>query len=141
MSHRKQRLREFLARVWSSGDIDAVDRFVAPLYKIHHDPGDRWEGQTLSLTEFKDRVYQSRSPFPDQRFDVAEMIEEANRVAVTWHWSGTHLGDIPGFKASGRLLTMSGATVYGFEGNGDESRLNGHWQIVDRLSIFRQLRA
>ena len=30
---------------------------------------------------------------------------------------------------------MSGLTLYSFDGD----RLSGHWQVADRLSIYRQL--
>ena len=66
------------------------------------------------------------------------MASPISAVAATWLWTATHLGDLPGFPASGRRLTMSGATVYGFDA---EDRLTGHWQVTDRLGIVRQLQA
>jgi predicted ester cyclase len=48
----------------------------------------------------------------------------------------THLGDYPGFPATGRRITMSGATVYFF---GESDKLTGHWQITDRLGVYQQL--
>ncbi|MCA8881216.1 MAG: ester cyclase [Rhodobacteraceae bacterium] len=137
-SPRQRRLAEFLDRVWSAGEIAACDRFVAAAYTILNDPGDPWEGQTLDPDGFRDRVRQSRAPFPDQRFDVQDWFENAHSVAVTWLWSATHQGDFPGFPATGRRLTMSGATSYRFDA---EDRLTGHWQIADRLGVFRQLQA
>jgi steroid delta-isomerase-like uncharacterized protein len=129
-------VREFLDRVWSAGEIDQCDRFLADKYTICHDPGDPWDGRTLDLAGFKERVRLSREPFPDQRFDVQEWFENDDGVAVTWLWSGTHLGNLPGFPATGKTLTMSGATVYQFD---DTNRISGHWQVTDRLGIFRQL--
>jgi len=134
---RQKILAEFLDRVWSGDDIEACDRFLADAYTIAHDPGDPWEGRTLDLDGFKQRVRLSRAPFPDQRFDVQAWFEKGDGVAITWLWSATHLGDLPDFPATGRRLTMSGATVYFFSGE----RLSGHWQVTDRLGIFRQLRA
>jgi steroid delta-isomerase-like uncharacterized protein len=119
-----------------SGEIDQCDRFLADCYTISHDPGDHWEGRTLDLAGFKERVRLSREPFPDQRFEVRDWFENVNGVAVTWLWSATHLGDFPGFPATGKSLKMSGATVYQFDGN---DRICGHWQITDRLGMFRQL--
>ena len=62
-------------------------------------------------------------------------------------WDGMEL-DIAGFQnrvsisrapvpdqRSGRKLYMSGATAYYFQNN----RITGHWQIVDRLGVYRQL--
>ncbi|MER2535414.1 MAG: ester cyclase [Rhizobiaceae bacterium] len=135
---RRRLLAEFLDAVWSRGEIDRSGEFVAANYAILHDPGDPWEGRTLDLPGFKERVRLSRAPFPDQRFDVQQMFDSEDGVAVTWLWSGTHLGDVPGFPATGRRITMSGATAYRFD---DAGRLSGHWQVTDRLGVFRQLQA
>jgi hypothetical protein len=93
----KDVLAKFIQDVWSDGNLDAADGYLAPRYKIHHDPGDPWHGQTLDLASFKDRVRTSRAPFPDQHFAIDELIAEGSRVVATWHWTATHLGDIPGF--------------------------------------------
>jgi steroid delta-isomerase-like uncharacterized protein len=132
---KKDILIEFVRKVWDEGDVDAASDFIAPAYTIYHDPGDPWEGMTLDLEGFKDRVKQSRSPVPDQHFTLLEMFEREGSVAITWLWQGTHLGDIAGFSASGKQIRMSGATVYYFDGD----RIAGHWQIADRLSVLRQL--
>jgi steroid delta-isomerase-like uncharacterized protein len=128
-------LKEFIRRVWNEGDADAASDFIAPSYTIYHDPGDPWEGMALDLEGFKDRVRKSRAPVPDQHFDLREVFENETSVAITWLWQGTHMGPIADFPASGQQLRMSGATVYYFDGD----RITGHWQIADRLTMFRQL--
>lgn len=132
----KALLVTFLEDVWNKGDVAAAERYVAPRYKIHHDPGDPWDGQELDLAGYQERVRLSRAPFPDQRFEVVRMLAESGAVAVTWRWTGTHLGDLPGFPASKRVIRMSGATLYDVAGG----FLTGHWQIVDRLGVYQQLR-
>lgn len=136
MTDTKTLVADYLHHVWNDGDIDACDRFLMPTYAIHHDPGDPWDGQTLSLAAFKDRVRTSRAPFPDQRFEIDEMIAEGSKLAVSWHWQGTFLADLPGFPATGKLVKTSGITIYHTE----RDRITGHWQVTDRLSVFRQLR-
>jgi steroid delta-isomerase-like uncharacterized protein len=126
-----------LESVWSQGDAEAARAVLAPLYTIHHDPGDAWEGQTLDPDGYIDRVRQSRAPFPDQRFTVRHRAVDGDTVAIAWDWTATHLGDIPGFPATGRTITMTGSTFY-FTASG---KVTGHWQIADRLSVFRQLSA
>jgi steroid delta-isomerase-like uncharacterized protein len=135
-SSRKQRLVRFIQQVWDEGDADAADAYVADAYTIHHDPGDPWDGRVLDLAGFKDRVSQSRAAFPDQRFDVQGLFADGDSVVMTWLWAATHLGDLAGFPATGKTVRMSGATVYGFDG---DERLTGHWQITDRLGVFQQL--
>ena len=132
----KEILTQFIREVWSEGDIEASNKYIAPKYTIFHDPGDPWDKRELDLEGYKERVRLSRAPFPDQRFEVKGLFADANAVVVTWFWTGTHKGDIPGFPATGKEIKMSGATVYYFDGN----RLTGHWQITDRLGVYQQLR-
>lgn len=134
---RKEILSDFIRQVWNDGDADAVDRYLAPLYTVRHDPGDPWDGRELDREEFKRRLEVSRAPFPDQRFEIRDLLADGEAVAMTWTWSGTHKGDLPGFPATGRSIRMSGVTVYDFEGD----RLRGHWQVKDALGVFLQLRA
>jgi steroid delta-isomerase-like uncharacterized protein len=77
----------------------------------------------------------SRAPFPDQRFEPVHFIAEGDQVAFSWRWLATHKGDIPGFPATNKVITMSGLTVYTFK-NG---KIAGHWQVADRLGVFQQL--
>jgi steroid delta-isomerase-like uncharacterized protein len=129
-------LASFLKEVWSDGAVERCGAYLAETYTIHHDPGDPWEGCCLDLDGFKGRLLRSRAPFPDQQFHVQDMIADTGRVIATWRWSATHTGDCMGFAATGKPMTMSGATVYYFD---DRGRITGHWQIVDRLGIYRQL--
>ena len=133
---RKKLLASFIEEVWSQGRIAACDDFVGETYIIRHDPGDPWDGQTLSRDGFKERVRTSRGPFPDQRFTLVSILEEGDAVVIAWTWAASHKGDIAGFAASGAHLTMSGLTLYDFDG---ENRIRGHWQVVDRLGVFQQL--
>ena len=136
-ANRKEILTAFIQDVWNAGDTEAADRYLAPLYTVRHDPGDPWDGKELDSAAFKERLRVSLGPFPDQRFEILQLLADGDSVAMTWLWSGTHHGDIPGFPASGRLLRMSGITVYDFEGD----RVRGHWQVKDVLGVYQQLRA
>ena len=133
---RKEILANFLREVWSGGRIEACDTYLAQNYAIRHDPGDPWDGKTLTIAAFKERVRLSRAPFADQQFHVQEMFADGEAVVATWLWSASHTGDLPDYPATGLPLTMSGATVYYFDGH---DRIQGHWQVADRLAVFRQL--
>lgn len=135
-AHKKEILADFVKEVWNEGKIERSDRYLSPRYTIHHDPGDPWDQQELDLEGFKERVRISRAPFPDQAFEIHELFADGDAVVMTWFWTGTHRGDLPGFPATNRPIKMSGATVYYFTGD----RISGHWQITDRLGVYRQLR-
>ena len=134
----KDKLTAFIQAVWDRGDVDAADLYIASAYTIFHDPGDPWERRTLDLNGFKDRVRLSRAPFPDQKFLIQRLCEDRGAISLTWLWEATHLADIPGFPATGKTIQMSGATTYFFT---SEQRLAGHWQVTDRLGVWRQLQA
>ncbi len=42
---RKERLARFIDEVWNGGSEEAVARYLAPRYTLHHDPGDPWDGR------------------------------------------------------------------------------------------------
>ena len=133
----QETLMRFIDDVWNNGRLDTIASYLAPEYTIHHDPGDPWEHQTLSVEGFRDRVRESRASAPDQTFDVQSIISDDDKVSITWLWTGTHSGEISGFPPTGQTLTMSGATTYFFS----DGLLTGHWQIADRLTIYQQLMA
>lgn len=135
MSDAKAVVADYMHHVWTDGEVDACDRFLARTYTIHHDPGDPWDGKTLTIAKFKERVRTSRAPFPDQVFVIEQMLEDPNRIAVAWRWTGTFLADMPGFKATGKPVTTSGITIYDMKGD----RIAGHWQVTDRLGVFQQV--
>ena len=80
----KEILVSFIESVWNKGGVDTVDAFLADTYTIHHDPGDPWDKQTLSIDGFKERVRISRAPFPDQNFSIQTLVAEGNLVSMTW---------------------------------------------------------
>ena len=123
-------------RVWSGGEIDAIEQLVAPSYTVHSDPGDPWEGQTLDRAGYAQRVAYSRTAFPDLVFTLDDLVDGGDRVAVRWHARGTHAGDLRGLPATGKQLAFAGQTFYAVDGG----RVSGHWQVVDRLGFVAQLR-
>ena len=133
---RKKLLASFIEEVWSQGRSEACDDFIGETYTIRHDPGDPWDGQTLSRDGFKKRVRISHAPFPDQRFTLVSMLEDGDAIATAWTWAATHTSDVAGFAPTGARLIMSGLTIYDFDG---QDRIRGHWQAVDRLGVYQQL--
>ena len=135
MTENESVVRALFDRVWNAADLNAVDELLAAEYTIHHDPGDPWEGQTLTIDGFKDRFTKSRAPFPDLHFDIREVVAQGDRVAVNWIMRGTNTGELAGRPASGKAIEARGITIYYVE-NG---RITGHNQAMDRLAVLQQL--
>jgi steroid delta-isomerase-like uncharacterized protein len=135
MTDQSRTLLQFMDRVWNAGDVAAVDDFVADSYTIHSDPGDPWDGQTLSRDGFKQRLVASRQPFPDLRFEISDIVPGDDRVAISWTMHGTQTGSAGTQPPSGRAISAQGMTIYYLS----DGRITGHRQVVDRLSLTRQL--
>lgn len=128
---------DVIDRIWSEGDVTAVEQLIAPAYTIHHDPGDAWEGRTFGHEVFLERLKASRGPFPDQRFTVHDNLAEGTRVATRWTIEATHLGDLVqlGLPATGQRVQITGMTIYEVI----DGLACGHWQQVDRAGLLQQL--
>lgn len=137
---RRGLLSRFIEDVWNRGEVEAAGRYVAPRYTVRHDPGDPWDGRELDVEGYKERLRVCLAPCPDQRFELLAVVADdvARIVVATWRWTGTHAGVLSGFPPTGRTLRMTGATVYDFDA---DDRIAGHWQVVDRLGVFHQLRS
>lgn len=57
----KTLLAASLQDVWNEGNVAALARYIAPRYKIHHDPGDPWDRQELDLAGYQERPRVSRA--------------------------------------------------------------------------------
>jgi steroid delta-isomerase-like uncharacterized protein len=128
-------LRNFILKVWNEKDLDIIDQFVSTDYIIHIDTGDPWEGKTLGLDEFKIRLHYSFDSFPDINFDIQSAIADGDYVAITWIMTGTNLGKIGGFPATGKSIKTNGVTIYHF----DNGKVCGHSQVFDRTTVMKQL--
>ena len=130
-----KKLIEDLYKTWNQDDLSALDTLIAEDYTIHSDPGDAWEGKTLSRDEYRTRLLHSRKAFPDLVFETSQIVSEESFVAVIWTASGTHLGDLLGLPSTGKKLTFSGQTIYQIK----DGKVAGHWQVIDRLGFIQQV--
>jgi hypothetical protein len=65
----KSRLELFISEIWNHGDADA-DVILHRATRIHHAPGDLWNGHALDWASYQERVRLSRAPFPNQKFAI-----------------------------------------------------------------------
>ena len=124
-----------LDEVWTKGNLQVADQLIASQYKIRHDPGDPWEGKTLDLATYKERVSMSRNIFPDLKFHIEDLMGDGDKVAVSWRLTGTQKGSIPGLPITNKKVDVSGITIYYFS----DGKIIGHWQVLDRLGFLHQL--
>ncbi len=122
-------VRELYRRVWSQGDLGAIEALVAPRYVVHADPGDAWEGQTLDRRQYAERVSAWRRAHATLGLHVQEAIAQGDRVAVRWTAEAAPSAPARGRRAAAARARVTGHTFFELV----EGRVAGHWQLVTEL--------
>jgi predicted ester cyclase len=78
-----------------------------------------------------------RAAFPDLRYDIEQIVEGANTVAVHLTVTGTHLGDFFGTPPSGRSFRVMQINIERIAGG----KIVAHRRLTDELSLLRQIGA
>jgi predicted ester cyclase len=108
--------------VWSSGDLDRLDTFIAPDV-VHHDPYDPYGAD--GLAGMKKLIKKNRNIHPDLQITIEDQIAEGDKVATRWIATMTH---------SGIVVTLKGITIDRFE-NG---KIVEAWRSMDMLGLLQQ---
>jgi steroid delta-isomerase-like uncharacterized protein len=120
--------------VWSTGELDRLDEFVAPDV-VHHDPYDPNGDQ--GLEGMKRTIELNRTAFPDMELVVEDQVAEGDKVVTRWRGEMTHLGELGGTPPSGEHVTISGITIDRFE----SGKVVEAWRSMDTLGLLRGIGA
>ncbi len=122
-------VRDTLEAIWNQGDEAAVEQRLVTDYLGH-------SGLTIRGPEGARRfVAAMRQAFPDYHYAVEDEIAEGDRVVHRWTARGTHQGPFQGVSPTGRVVTISGISIYRVV-NG---QLVESWTTSDLLGLMRQL--
>ena len=120
--------------VSASWAIDLVEQLLAPDY-VNHSPG------SPELPPSRDGVrivvQALRTAFPDLRYEIEQMVEAEDTVAVRATLTGSHRGELFGMPATGKHVRVSQMTFERFRG----SQIVAHHRLTDDLVMLRQLGA
>jgi steroid delta-isomerase-like uncharacterized protein len=92
---------------WDKGDLDALDRLVAPAYTRTS----KATGATVDLAGLKSEIAAVREAFPDLRTTVDDVVEGHGTVAVFWTSTGTHTKKYLGVPATGLTVQTRGSNI------------------------------
>ena len=127
----KARIRAFIDRVLTAGEIDATgDYFHGDVVEEVPFPGQGpgLEGLTETLTRL-------RRAFPDMAWRVEEQIAEDNKVVTRFSWSGTHRGEFLWIPAIHGVVRVWGMVIDRFEGE----KVKSTRILIDTLSLLQRL--
>ena len=77
-----------------------------------------------------------RLSFPDQRYEIVDVVASGDRAAIRWRGSGTQRGQFGPVPATGRRVSYSGATFLRFDGAG---RIADVWSVNELFAVLQQL--
>jgi len=121
-------------KFWNEHNVSALDsthgvEFVAHIPMI--------PGHPLSYQIYRHVCLLYLAAFPDFRVTVHDIIAEADKVAVHWTMSGTHLGTLMGIPPTGRALEFMGVTIHRIA----DGKIVENWWSYDALSMMQQITA
>jgi predicted ester cyclase len=105
----KSVIRRLLSEV-DRGRLDVVDECYAPSYV------DRTPSPVRGLAEGRDGVRRAfeifHQAFPDTRHAIEDLVAEGDRVVARISARGTHTGELFGHAPTGKVVTLTGITIY-----------------------------
>lgn len=113
----------------NTGNMEILERTFAPDFV-----GPRGD---VGPAAFARTVVELRTAFPDIRYAVEDALEEGDRVAIRWTWTGTHRGPFRGFPPSGKRISNSGFAIFQVR----DGTIARAWVETDRLGFLQTIGA
>jgi len=120
---------ETLFETFNSGDLGRLDDLIAADYVGPQ--GDR------GPDGFRKVVIGLRGAFPDIHYTVDDVIAEGDRVAIRWHWMGTHQGPFRVFPPTGKAVSNPGLAIFRLK----DGKIVASALETDRLGFLEQIGA
>lgn len=133
-SANEQLVRKFFEVVWNCKNSEAIHQLLSPDCVAYGLPDP--DAVLRGPAEFEALHRAFCHAFPDVSIRVEDVIAAGDRVAARWRFTGTHLGDGLGFPATGRTVSLDGATI----GIIREGRIVEAWNMMDMGRLFEALR-
>jgi steroid delta-isomerase-like uncharacterized protein len=127
----KALVTEFIDALFTRGDLNAVDRYLAPGF-VNHDP---FPGFAPDLEGFRRIGQIFREGFPDWRSQLEALIAEGDLVTERFTARGTHRGEIMGVPPTGREVVLAGINIFRVQ----DGKLVERWGRTDDLGLLQQL--
>jgi predicted ester cyclase len=84
---------------------------------------------------FKQVMTRLHTACPDLTYVIDDMLSEGDRVAVRWHWTGTHRGPFRNIAPTERSLTNTGTAIFRVR----DGKIVGAALETDRLGFLQSI--
>jgi steroid delta-isomerase-like uncharacterized protein len=132
LARAKQLVDEFVQALFTRGELDAVDRYLAPQY-VDHDPPvpDAPSGREA----LRRAAAMFRAAFPDWHSDLEQLVAEGDVVVERFTARGTHRGEFLGVPPTGGPVELAGINIFRIE----DDLIVERWGRLDELGPLRRL--
>lgn len=132
MEANKDVIRRLLADA-DRGAVD-VDAYYAPEY-VDHTPS-AIRAQAAGRAGVREAFRLFHEAFPDTRHTIEDLLAEGDRVVARISARGTHTGPLFGHAPTGRVVTLTGITIYRLQAGRIVERWAEHGSgILEQLGI------
>lgn len=126
-------VERYIRSAWNERDFSVAEEVVDENVVFHDQVRDGdlppgREGMRVAMDRFN-------TGFPDFMMDIHEMVAEGDIVVIRWSAVGTHAGDVNGFPATGRVVTLYAISMVRLK----DGHIVEGWQETDRLGMGQQL--
>jgi predicted ester cyclase len=129
-------VRNMIEEVWNQGNVASIQRYIDARGNDCGVSEDRTKLLGGRGRTYEEYVQTYRKAFPDLKVRILSMSEQGNVVTVKWTAEGSHQGDLPMVKATGRQATVSGTASYRVVG-GKISAMTAQWNTEHLSQILK----
>lgn len=123
----------FYADIWDRGNLSRIPALLREDFTFRGSTRRRAEGARRVRGVRQDGARCARG-----RCDILDLVVEERRAFARMRFSGRHVGEFLGFRASGKELEWMGAALFTL---GDDGRASDLWVLGDVESLRARLRA
>ena len=128
----KELVQAFIQELFTKGDLDAVDRYLAPGF-VNHDPP--FPGAPQGPEGMRQAAVLFRQALPDWHSDLHQLVAEDDIVVERFTASGTHQGELMGVPGTGKTIIMPGINIFRIS----DGKIVERWGQLDQLGLLHQL--
>ncbi len=124
-------LHRFVKEVWNGGRLDLIDELVGPGYRSHVVHARRVNNRG----ELKRWVSDVRTPFPDIRFTIEDLLADDDKTILRWTSEASHDGEFLVVSGTGKRVVCRGISISRFVGG----KVAEEWGEWDALRFKEQI--